>query len=95
MFRCEVTGELSEEFESPEFVIIEKRKKEYYGVKVRKRKFGKKAPTKRKGKVKPNSRPQQIEKIGEGWETAKTIMVRKSTLERLAQEGKEIRCSWV
>lgn len=100
MFRCEITGELSEELESPEFVVIEKRKKEYFGIKIRKRKFGKKPTTsKRKGKSKNNNnddrRPPVIEKIGEGWEIAKTIMVRKSTLEKLEKEGKQINCKWV
>jgi hypothetical protein len=84
MFRCELSNQLSEPYEKPIFVVVEKRFKEYHSVSVR------------KSKDKHFSSSQQHEqKLSEGWEIAKTIKVRKSALERLKQEGKEIEAKWV
>lgn len=88
MFKCEVSGELSEPNEKPEFVTIKKRKKEYYGIRPRK---------KSKGRFQRNQRrsgPPQVEKLGEGWEIVQELRVRKVTLERLEAEGKEIKSEW-
>jgi hypothetical protein len=84
MFRCELSKQLSELHEKPIFVVVEKRFKEYYGVPARKLKDKRFASS------------QQFEqKLSEGWEIVKTIKVRKSVLERLKQEGKEIEAKWV
>lgn len=86
MFRCEITGEFSEPFEKPEMVVVQKRKKEYYGVKVRKGR-GRPQRGQRRG-------PPVIEKIGEGWEIVKEVRTRRSVLARLEAEGKKIECKW-
>ncbi len=93
MFYCQITGELSDEGESPVIVVVQKRRKEYYGIKVRKRR-GKPSSSSRPGKT-PYQRPGTVEKIGDGWEVVKAINVRRSTLERLEKEDKKIECRWV
>lgn len=96
MFRCEVTGELSDPFEKPEFVVIERRRKEYFGVKTKKRFKKKSSSSQRKKSQKVTKKlGGTIEKIGEGWEISKVIKVRRSTLAMLDREGKKISCNWV
>jgi 23S rRNA pseudoU1915 N3-methylase RlmH len=85
MFRCELSKQLSEPFEKPILVVVEKRFKEYYGFPFRK--F--------KDKRFSSSQQHEPQKLSEGWEIVKTIKVRKSVLERLKQEGKEIEAKWV
>lgn len=80
MFRCQISKQLSDKGEKPEYIIVEKRKKEYYGVK-RKKKYDRSIP--------------QEEKIGEGWEIVKVLRVRKSVLEKLAEQGKIPEPKWV
>ena len=78
MFRCEVTGEMSKPGESPVFIILEKRFKEYYGVRY----------PKKRTKSRFNKEPK-IQKLGEGYEIVREAKVLRSTYEKLLQSGNE------
>lgn len=77
MFRCQLTGEVSEKGEKPVFVVVEKRRKEYFGIR----------PRKSKGKGRFDRGPRDFysnepEKIGEGWEIVRELKIRQSSLEK-------------
>lgn len=78
MFVCELTGEVSKPHESPIFVVLEKRLKEYWGLRYPNRKpsrFGKEP---------------RIEKLGEGYEIVREAKILHSTYLKLKEAGKEV-----
>jgi hypothetical protein len=76
MFKCDLTGEISVKGESPVFITIEKRRKEYFGFRPKKGKFDRdRAPRQEFYSNEP-------EKIGEGWEIVRELKVKQSSLEK-------------
>jgi len=74
MFRCQLTGEVSAKGEKPVYVVVEKRRKEYFGIRPKK---------KGKGRFdRSDFYSNEPEKIGEGWEVVKELMIKQSSLER-------------
>lgn len=84
MFQCGISGQMSRPGEKPEEFIVAKRRKDYMGIKFRK--------SRGRSRPRPQSEP---ELVGNGWEIAKVIKVRRSILEQMEKEGTLPKPIWV